>query len=147
MMGTILSIQTSLSKGVEKTPVSQARLIADWGLEADAHGGAGDRQVSIFPIEALSFVPDEKVNEVNSGGYTENITISGIPLDELIPGNLLRLGSHAIVRICHIGKNDKKDHGRPYIVSREGRFGIVVQGGMIHQNDAVAMIDPTESRP
>lgn len=142
-MSIVLSIQTSLVKGIDKTPLQQAHLIAGVGLENDAHAGTGDRQVSIFPIEALSLVPAEKLDEVISGGYTENITISGVPLNQLVPGSLLQIGAEAIVKICHIGKSDKKEHGRPYIVSREGRFGIVVTSGIIRKGDPVTLIQTT----
>ena len=34
------------------------------GIEGDGHTGAWDRQVSIFPIEALEKVPSDKIEEV-----------------------------------------------------------------------------------
>jgi len=59
-LGKIISINISQHKGTDKTPVKEINLIAGFGLEGDAHGGDWDRQVSIFPIEALEKVPAEK---------------------------------------------------------------------------------------
>jgi MOSC domain-containing protein YiiM len=135
-MGRVLSINISSVKGIEKTSVEKVDVIEGWGLAGDAHGGDWDRQVSIFPVEALEKVPPEKKDEVLNGGYTENFTISGVELSELAVGNLLEIGG-AVVKILHIGKEEFKEHGRPYIVSREGRFGRVVKGGQVKVGDEV----------
>ncbi len=138
MTGKILSLHVSAERGVNKTDVERANVIAEWGIEGDAHAGAWDRQISVFPIEALEKVPIDKKDEVENDGYTENITISGIPLEKLCVGSILTIGSVKI-KILHIGKEEFKENGRPYIVSREGRFGIVLAGGIVKINDAVAV--------
>jgi len=111
-------------------------VIENWGLEGDAHGGDWDRQISVFPIEALNKVPSYKIKEVLSGGYTENFTITGISLEDLVIGKTLLLGE-AEITILHIGKDEFKDQGRPYIVSRKGRFGKVTKGGKVKTGDEV----------
>jgi len=111
-------------------------VIENWGLEGDAHAGDWDRQVSVFPVEALDKVPPHKIEEVLSGGYTENFTISGVPIEEMAIGKTLTLGDVEI-NILHIGKEEFKDSGRPYIVSREGRFGRVTKGGKVKKGDEV----------
>lgn len=140
MKGKVLSINISNKRGVEKKPVEQVNVIEDWGLEGDGHGGDWDRQVSILPIEALIKVPKEMQEEVNNGGYTENFTISGIKLEELSIGTTIKIGESEI-KIYHIGKEKFKEHNRPYIVSREGRFGKVVKGGIVKVGDYVEIID------
>ena len=90
-MGKVLSINISPERGTEKTRVIEAKAIANWGLDQDAHAGDWDRQISIFPEEALAKVPTGKREEVLSGGYTENITINGIPLEDLKEGTSLKL--------------------------------------------------------
>ena len=139
-MGKVLSINISPERGTEKTRVIEAKAIANWGLDQDAHAGDWDRQISIFPEEALAKVPTGKREEVLSGGYTENITINGIPLEDLKEGTSLEVGE-AIVKITHVGKDEYKENGRPYIVSREGRFGIVLKGGKIKIGDDVIVIN------
>ncbi|BAF58761.1 MAG: MOSC domain-containing protein [Pelotomaculum sp.] len=138
-MGKVLSINVSAEKGIEKTSVEEIEVVEGWGLKGDAHGGDWDRQVSIFPVEALSKVPDNKMAEVLNGGYTENFTISGVPLEQLAVGRTVELGE-ARVKILHVGKEEFKEHGRPYIVSREGRFGRVVKGGKVKTGDEVRLI-------
>ena len=135
-MGTVLSINVSKVKGIEKTSVEQVEVVEGWGLKGDAHGGDWDRQVSIFPVECLDKVPSEKKAEVLSSGYTENFTIAGVALPELAVGNFVRIGE-AIIKILHIGKDEFKEHGRPYIVSREGRFGRVAKGGLVKAEDDI----------
>ncbi len=44
------------------------------------------------------------------------------------------------IKILHIGKEEPKESGRPYIVSREGRFGRVIKGGKIKVGDAVYIV-------
>ncbi|TEB05084.1 MOSC domain protein [Pelotomaculum schinkii] len=138
-MGKILSINISAERGIEKTSVSKVQVLEGWGLEGDAHGGEWDRQVSLLPVEALEKVPAYKKEEVQHGGYTENFTITGIPLEELSAGKVLRLGDAEVIILC-IGKEEYKEHGRPYIVSREGRFGRVVKGGKVKVGDNVTII-------
>jgi len=138
-MGKVLSINVSAEKGIEKTSVSEVNVLEGWGLEGDAHGGDWDRQVSIFPVEALDKVPEHKIEEVLSGGYTENFTVQGIPFDQMVVGTTLKLGE-AEIKILHIGKEEYKESGRPYIVSREGRFGRVVRGGKVKTGDEVKIL-------
>ena len=135
-MGTVLSLHISPKRGTVKNDVPEADIVEGWGLQGDAHGGDWDRQVSIFPVEALAMIPPEKREEVLADGYTENVTIADVPLAELIPGAVLKLGK-AKVEILYVGKEEWKEHGRPYIVSREGRFGRVVKGGKVQIGDSV----------
>lgn len=140
-MGKVLALNISSVRGVDKISIEEAEIICGWGLKGDAHGGDWDRQVSIFPVEALSKVPADKWDEVTGGGYTENITISGIPLEDLSVGRTVKIGATAQIRIVHIGKENLKENGRPYIVSREGRFGVVVSGGTVKVGDLVSVVE------
>lgn len=138
-MGEVLSINISNVRGVEKSSVPEVKVIEGWGLEGDAHGGDWSKQVSIFPVEALAKVPPHKKEEVLSASYTENFTISGLSPQLLTVGSQVQLGE-AIIEIYYVGKEEFKEHGRPYIVSREGRFGKVIRGGIVRQGDKVELI-------
>lgn len=138
MVGKVLTIAISEKKGVLKEPVDEVVIIEDYGIKGDAHAGPGTRQVSVLPMEALSKVPEEKKEEVMEG-HTENIVIEGIPLERLKIGARIRVGE-AILEIVHIGKDEFKDHGRAYIVSREGRFCRVIKGGRVRVGDKVELI-------
>ncbi|KUO61429.1 MAG: sulfurase [Gracilibacter sp. BRH_c7a] len=137
-MGKILSINISAVKGVVKDSVEEVMVIENWGLEGDAHAGEWDRQVSIFPLEALVKVPEHKREEVLTAGYTENFTVSGISLEDLQAGTVVQLGE-VTVEILQVGK-EYKEYGRPYIVSREGRFGRVLQGGRVKVGDEITIV-------
>ncbi|RYD06428.1 hypothetical protein N752_03640 [Desulforamulus aquiferis] len=138
-MGKVVSINISPTRGIEKSQIESVNIIKGWGLAGDGHGGNWERQVSIFPIEALELVPPEKKDEVLNGGYTENITIAEVDLANFCVGSKIKIGE-AIIEILHIGKEEYKEHGRPYIVSREGRFGKVVDGGLVRVGDDARLI-------
>ncbi|ADK16827.1 MOSC domain-containing protein [Clostridium ljungdahlii] len=138
-MGKVVSLNISEKRGTEKIQVPSVNVIEKFGIEGDAHAGNWDRQISILPIEALEKVPSDKIEEVKKGGFTENITISGIPLNNLGVDSSIRIGE-VVIKILYIGKDKYKECGRPYIVSREGRFGIVVKGGKINVGDPVEVI-------
>ena len=138
-MGTVLSLNISSERGTEKQAVPMVHALEGWGLEGDAHGGDWDRQICVFPIEAMEKVPPEKRDEVFAGGLTENITISGIAPERMLVGTLLQIGE-AVIEIFHVGKDEYKEAGRPYIVSREGRFGKIIQGGIIQTGDSVDIL-------
>jgi MOSC domain-containing protein YiiM len=138
MVGKVLSVNISEIKGIVKDSIDEVNVIENWGLEGDAHAGNWHRQVSIFPVEALAKVPAEKREEVLNAGYTENFTISGLSLEKLKEGVIVKIGE-AEVLITQVGK-EHKEHGRPYIVSREGRFGKAIKGGKVKTGDEVSII-------
>lgn len=140
MRGKVIAVNMAKKRGILKKNVQEGYLHKGWGLEGDAHAGTWDRQVSILPLEALPLVPPDIRATFGDDDYTENITIEGIPLDELRIGRIVRIGE-AEVLICHIGKEKPKAQGRPYIVSREGRFGKVVKSGRIAAGDSVTLLE------
>jgi MOSC domain-containing protein YiiM len=139
MQGKVIAVNTAEQRGIPKKNVGEGYLREEWGLEGDAHAGAWDRQISIFPLEAMALVPPDIKPTIAEDDYSENITIEGIPLAELKVGRQLQIGEAEIL-ICHIGKEKPKEMGRPYIVSREGRFGTVVKSGRVAVGDAVMLL-------
>jgi MOSC domain-containing protein YiiM len=140
MQGRVIAVNKADKRGVLKKNVGEGYLREGWGLEGDAHAGAGDRQVSILPLEAMALVPLTVQATIAADDYTENITIEGIPLEELGIGRRLRIGEAEVV-ICHIGKEQPKNAGKPYIVSREGRFGKVIKSGKVTVGDTVVLLE------
>ena len=45
IMGKITGICISEKRGVQKHFIEEANIIADWGIEGDAHGGKWHRQI------------------------------------------------------------------------------------------------------
>ena len=140
MQGKVIAVNTAEKRGIPKKNVGEGYLREGWGLEGDAHAGAWDRQISVFPLEAMALVPSEIKPTIAEDDYSENITIEGIPLAELQVGRQLRIGEAEIL-ICHIGKEKPKDTERPYIVSREGRFGKVTKSGAVKVGDRVILLE------
>jgi MOSC domain-containing protein YiiM len=140
MKGKVIAVNKAKQRGIPKKDVKQGFLCEGWGLEGDAHAGAGERQVSILPLEAMALVPPDIMPTIAEGDFSENITIEGIPLDEMRIGRRLRIGE-AEVLIRHIGKEKPKPEGRPYIVSRQGRFGQVVKSGRIAVGDSITILE------
>lgn len=54
----------------------------------------------------------------------------------------------AEIEILYIGKDKFKEKGRPYIISREGRFGRVRRGGTVRVGDLVEVkeIPPSDGQ-
>jgi MOSC domain-containing protein YiiM len=140
MQGRVIAVNKAEQRGIPKKDVKEGFLRKGWGLEGDAHAGAWDRQISIFPLEAMSLVPPDIMPTIAEGDFSENITIEGLPLDELGIGRRLQIGEAEVV-IRHIGKEKPKPEGRPYIVSREGRFGQVVKSGRIAVGDSITILE------
>ena len=131
---TLLSINISERKGVQKTPVDKAVLRLDHGLEGDAHAGPWHRQVSLLANEDVQTMRGKGV-EIQCGDFAENITTEGIELAALPIGTRLHLGD-AILEVTQIGK--ECHHGCAIyqavgdcVMPRRGIFARVIQGGTI----------------
>ena len=53
IMGKITGICISEKRGVQKHFIEEANIIADWGIEGDAHGGKWHRQISLLSQEKV----------------------------------------------------------------------------------------------
>lgn len=148
MHGHLISVNLGKIRGIPKHPVEKGILSPEWGLKGDAHGGDWNRQISLFPIETLSLVPRNIRESFEENSYSENLTLEGIPPEKLRPGTVLSIGN-AHVKILEIGKKtfEPPESGRPYIVSREGRFGRVIKGGRVKSGDLVSILEEGTPEP
>ncbi len=142
----IVSIAISRRKGTRKVPVAETRLIADHGLEGDAHAGKWHRQVSFLSAESIAGARASGL-EVTFGDFAENIATTGIDWKNLPLGTRVRLGPSALVEITQIGKECHKKCAIYYqagdcIMPREGVFARVLTGGRIRSGDAIS-IEPS----
>ncbi len=148
MHGHLVSVNLGKIRGVPKHPIEEGILSPKWGLKGDAHGGDWDRQISLFPVETLSLVPRAIRESFEENSYSENLTIEGISPEKLCRGTILSIGG-AEMKILEIGKKsfEPPESGRPYIVSREGRFGRVLKGGMVKPGDIVKILEAGSLEP
>lgn len=146
--GKIFSINISVKKGTIKSAVNIARLIENFGMEGDAHGGPGDRQISILPIEKIqeqNECPKVKNKGVNlaPGDFAENITTEGIDTSLLKIGDRLTIGEEVEIEISKIGKECHK-YCEIYkqvgncIMPKQGIFARILKGGKIRIGDMIS---------
>lgn len=134
----IVSLNISERAGERKRPVGRARLLADCGLEGDAHAGPGERQVSLLAVEDVELMR-AKVPWLGPGDFAENITTRGVELAALPVGTRLAIGAvvleiSRIGKECHDGCEIRRQAG-DCVMPRRGVFARVVKGGEISVAD------------
>lgn len=135
MMFDVVSVNISEKKGTSKKPVPGAE--ADlFGLAGDAHRDVPGRSLSILDLESIDSFRAETGIEVLPGDFGENLTVRGVDLGRIVPGNRLLIGD-VVLEVMVIGKVCHGDAcsifsrvGRCIMPSR-GVFCRVVRGGMI----------------
>jgi len=148
--GSVFSINYSNKKGTTKKAINRGRLIKDFGLEGDAHGGPGLRQVSLLAIESIKRQVEcpkvkKRVFSLGPGDFAENITTEGIDLADLKLGDKLRVGNRVILEISKIGKECHKYCAVYHkigdcIMPREGIFAKVLKGSNIAIGDSIEVV-------
>ena len=154
MAGKLVSIQVS-DGGVPKSPVGEAA-IGPGGLEGDRqrdlryHGGP-DRAVCLFSAEAIAALRLEG-HPIDFGTTGENLTISGVPWPEVVPGARLRVGE-VLLEIASYASPCSNVAGS----FRDGEFtrisqklhagwsrvyARVVRGGTVRPGDPVELVPP-----
>ena len=137
----IVSIAISKKKGTRKTPVEEAFISKDHGLEGDAHAGKWHRQVSFLSSESIESANKQGL-DVTFGDFAENIATTGIDWKTIPVGTHVRLGKSVLVEITQIGKECHNKCAIYYkagdcIMPREGVFARVLKEGKIHRGDEV----------
>jgi MOSC domain-containing protein YiiM len=140
-MMKIVSIAVSKKKGTRKTPVQEAFISKDHGLEGDAHAGKWHRQVSFLSSESIDQARQQGL-DVTFGDFAENIATTGIDWKTLPLGTRVKLGDAVLVEITQIGKECHNKCAIYYkagdcIMPREGVFARVLAEGKIHCGDPV----------
>src|SRR5512141_2039959 len=93
--GAIEAISISSKKGVPKKNIESALMVADHGIENDAHAGNWHRQISFLAKESIDKMREAGLPNLRNGAFAENITTSGIIVKELKIGDRLRVGKDA----------------------------------------------------
>jgi MOSC domain-containing protein YiiM len=140
----IVSIAISKRKGTRKTPVQEAYLTEDHGIQGDAHAGKWHRQISFLASESIETARSQGL-DVTFGDFAENIATTGIDWVKMPIGTQVRLGGSALVEITQIGKECLKKCAIYYqagdcIMPREGVFARVLSPGKICCGDAIEVV-------
>ena len=140
--GIVKAVNISDKKGVVKTPVESAEMIADFGIKGDAHAGPGNRQVSLLTQESVDkMTVNTGFTGLCEGIFAENLTTEGLELCTLPVGTKLRIGDtlHEVSQIgkeCHSGCEIMKKVGQ-CIMPKEGIFTRVLKGGTVKPGDVI----------
>jgi MOSC domain-containing protein YiiM len=140
----IVSIAVSTKKGTPKTPVEEAYLVKEHGLEGDAHSGPWHRQVSLLASESIDQANLQGLN-VGFGDFAENIATVGVDWKTLPIGTRVRLGAQVLLEITQIGKECHNRCAIFYkagdcIMPREGVFARVLEEGPIRCGDPIEIL-------
>ncbi|MCB2184265.1 MAG: MOSC domain-containing protein [Desulfobulbaceae bacterium] len=143
-MAKILSLNISMSKGVNKEPVEEVKLQVDHGIVGDAHAGKWHRQISLLAQESIDIM-QAKGLDLEPGAFAENITTEGIDLPNLPVGTLLSVGE-TLLEVTQIGKKCHKGCAifkqvGDCIMPREGIFAKVITPGTLHRGDLIKIVD------
>ncbi len=145
MDGKIVAISISKKKGIPKTNIQSAKLIENFGIEGDIHGGDWHRQISFLALESIEKMREMGLPNLRPGAFAENITTEFISIPNLNVGDRVRIGTNAELEITQIGKECHTRCGIYYkvgdcVMPREGIFAKVIRSGNIFVNDAVTVI-------
>ena len=149
--GVVRGICISKKRGTAKYPVELARIVPDWGIEEDAHGGKWHRQISLLALEKIEAFREQGA-DVDFGAFGENLIIEGFDLRNVPVDSEIRIGDTVRLKVTQIGKECHR-HCQIYkrmgdcIMPREGVFAEVVTGGHIKVGDEVVMEQVKSDRP
>lgn len=144
-MGKIVAVCSSPKKGMRKKNVGEGLLVAEHGLEGDAHTGSWHRQVSLLAMESIQKMREMGL-DVGPGDFAENITTEGIDLVGLPIGARMKIGPEALAEVTQIGKECHNRCAIYYqagdcVMPREGIFVRVIKGGPVKAGDEITLID------
>jgi len=144
MIGRVVSVNISDTKGVRKEPVEEIILKADYGIEGDAHASSEwHRQVSLLALESIKKMQEIGL-DVHPGDFAENITTEGVDLVSLPVGTKINIGKDVIGEVSQIGKECHERCAIYYqagdcVMPKEGIFIKVIRGGRIRKGDKISV--------
>ena len=165
MSAIVVAVSASSSHTFSKPPREHITLLANLGVEGDAHCGATVKhrsRVARNPqqpnLRQVHLLHQELLAEVGASGFAvapsdlgENITTRGIDLLQLPRGTLLRIGSSAVVEVTGLRNPcDQIDRfqkglkaavlGRASdgsLIRKAGVMGVVTAGGIVRPHDDI----------
>ena len=149
--GRIVAVSVSHRKGEVKHNVDQARLVADHGLEGDAHAEGGIRQVSLLARESIDKMVAAGA-KVKAGDFAENLTVEGLDVMHLPVGTRLKVGEAVELEVTQIGKTCHKGCAIRELVGdcvmpKEGIFARVLKEGVVKPGDLIEVVDVPGGHP
>ncbi len=141
--GIIIAVCTSSRKGIAKKDVGEALLVADFGIDGDAHAGKWHRQVSLISWQKiLAF--KARGAQVEHGCFGENLIVDGIDLARLPIGTRFSC-NEVLLELTQIGK-ECHSHCQIFqtmgecIMPTQGVFTRVLRGGRLRTGDTLVVL-------
>ena len=140
----IHKLSVSERKGEKKDNVPEVMVIAEKGIQGDAHCGS-ERPVSLLSLESFDEL-DTSLMEISPGDFAENITTRGLDYSRVTMGTRLALGDEVIVEIiqlgkeCHDGCIIKQTVG-DCVMPRRGVFARPLKGGKLREGDPIKILE------
>ena len=137
--GKVLALQISTQSGQPMSPLEEANAISGVGLEGDRHAERGNpRQVLLMDKETLDMLA------LTTGVIKENITLEGIDLSSVKPGNVFFIGEDVTLEatgLCEpCGRMDMLRPGlQEALQERRGVLAVVLNGGKLRVGDNVRL--------
>ena len=121
--------------------VSEAQVVADWGLQGCSHARrGGKRQVLLMDAETLAEM------DLQPGQVKENIVTGGLNLRALEKGQRLRIGGALLEVTIPCEPCNFIEGIRPGLQERmrgkRGMLSRVLQGGLIRSGDPIEVVPP-----
>jgi MOSC domain-containing protein YiiM len=139
MTGTVESLFIKPASGEPMQPVERLQMIAGKGIDGDAAFGRNRRQVLIVDRAVLDHFG------LMPGDLRENVTMSGLGLNNLKVGSLLVLGETELIVQGECTPCSKMDELQPglqgAIRKQRGILASVQQGGLVRVGDRVSSPD------
>ena len=128
-----------------RVAVERTRLVEFQGIEGDAKGSSGDRQLNIMLAEMLAELALEGF-QTAPGAMGEQIVVAGLDPASLVVGARMKLGAAIIeIGIPRTGcARFEMIQGKPKQAAK-GRLGVmarVIKGGEISVGDLVEIMPP-----
>jgi molybdopterin adenylyltransferase len=148
--GCLEALCVSRKKGVQKTRVEEAILLAGYGMEGDAHAGNWHRQISLLSAGDIEAFRAQGI-AADYGAFGENMVVSGVPFEQLEVGDRIYVGD-ARLTVTQIGKACHKscvirEQTGDCIMPRAGVFCVVDTGAVIRTGESVEVLPPADDRP
>jgi TatD DNase family protein len=139
------------SIGYVRVPLTEAVLIAGYGIEGDRKGGNPKRNLNVMDDITLAELAADGY-PTDAGALGENIILSGIDLRTLLTGTLLRLGDQAVIKLGALripcDQLTELDARMPAsVVDRVGVMCRVVTTGKIKVGDVVEVVTENIHQP
>ena len=153
----------TLPTGIHKVPVAEATVRAPGpkhgglgsGLDGDfigdqRHHGGDYQAVYAFAREQLDWWEGQLGRDLPDGAFGENLTTSGIAVDEALVGERWAVGEQVVLEVCgpripcstFQARMGERGWVRRFTqVGLTGAYLSVVTPGMVRQGDAVAVVD------